>query len=158
MMRMVTDTALVLAVARTYLWVREQPAGSNAGAAVEHFLGRVGLTKGQPWCAAFFSTVGKDACGDDWRLPMTGGCATLGAAAERLRCLRAGAATGCGFLLHYPKLNRFAHVGFVVAEVRPGVWSTIEGNTGRQGEREGWGVFARERTFGPNDRFIHWWL
>ena len=154
--RMVSEVAVVLAIARSYTWVREH--GANAGEAVEHFLGQVGLKRGQPWCAAFFSTVGQDAMGVDWRLPMVGGCASLGEAADRKGILKAGPAAGAGFLLYYPSLKRFAHVGFCVREVAPGRWATIEGNTGKQGEREGYGFFEKERGFGPNDRFIHWWL
>lgn len=154
--RMVSEVYVALAIARSYRWVREH--GPNAGEAVEHFLGQVGLTKGQPWCAAFFSTVVRDTQGDEWRLPMAGGCATLGEAAERRGMLKAGPATGAGFLLYYPALKRFAHVGFLVRQLEGGAWETIEGNTGRQGEREGYGVFEKRRSFGANDRFIHWWL
>jgi len=156
MIAVVSEVELILAVCRTYTWVRER--GANAGEVVEHFLEQVRLKKGQPWCAAAFSTIGRDALQDRWRLPMAGGCATLGEAAERLGMLKAGPAPGAGFLLYYPKLRRFAHVGFIRAEARPDRWGTFEGNTGKQGEREGYGFFEKERGFGPNDRFIHWWL
>jgi hypothetical protein len=33
----------------------------------------------------------------------------------------------------------------------------VEGNTNAGGSPEGTGVFARNRVFGPRDRFISWW-
>jgi hypothetical protein len=152
----VAETELIFAVCRTYLWVRER--GANRGEAVEHFLRRVGLQPGQPWCAAVFSTIGKDALEERWTLPMVGGCQYLAEQADTKGMLKAGPAPGAGFLLYYPKLGRFAHVGFLYRELGGGVWETFEGNTGRQGEREGYGFFEKERAFGPRDRFIHWWL
>ena len=34
--------------------------------------------------------------------------------------------------------------------------STIEGNTGKKGEREGWGVFEKRRKIHPETRFVRW--
>lgn len=141
--------------ARLLRFVREEPAGSNAGQAVEAFLKVTGLGQGYPWCAAFVAYVGHTLHGDRWPLPLTASCAVLGEAArkQKLRYLKPKA--GDIFLLYVPKLKRFAHTGFVLGPgAKPGTWVTIEGNTNDGGNREGWGVFERTRTFGPNDRFI----
>ncbi len=64
------------------------------------------------------------------------------------------------FLLWSDKHNRFNHCGFVGDPVIPGSsgrWHTVEGNTSLDGNPEGTGVFARQRTFTPKDRFIWWW-
>lgn len=144
---------IVLAVARSQLWVREV-GGDNRGQVVEHYLGVVGLAPGNPWCAAFVAWVGS-ASVPRWPLPRTGGCQALKEAAERARLLRDRPAPGSVFLIWRPALHRFAHTGFVVGAVAEG-WKTLEGNTNPDGGREGYGVFERVRKFAPEDRFIHW--
>lgn len=147
----------VLRAAQSYRWVRETQ-GSNRGEVVNRFLARVGLEPGQPWCAAFVSVVGSDMLLDQWPLPMTGGCATLGDAAKAKGIRYKVPAPGAVFLIYFPDKGRFAHTGFVIG--RDGdsdYWFTIEGNTNEGGGREGTGVYKRRRKFGPEDRFIHWW-
>ena len=150
------DIAPVLAAARALAFVREEPRDTNAGQAVAAMLQRTGLPVGHPWCAAFVAHVGHAAYGAAWPLPLTASCAALGEAAKAKKLLVTTPAPGDVFLLYYPKLGRFAHTGFVTA-VRPdGTCETIEGNTNDGGSRDGWGVFARVRIFGPKDRFIRW--
>jgi hypothetical protein len=60
------------------------------------------------------------------------------------------------FLLWYPKLNRFAHTGFCVADLGDGTWLTHDGNTSGAGSREGWMKAEQKRRFKPEDRFIRW--
>lgn len=67
-------------------------------------------------------------------------------------------ARGDLFLLWFPSLNRFAHVGFVTT-VTPGGYTTAEGNAAPPNAgstREGFGVFVRPRPVGPGTRFIRW--
>lgn len=157
----VTTVELVLRLARSYRWVRET-RGQNRGEAVGHLLRLVGLTEPNPWCAAFVAKIGYSAFGDDWPLPLVGGCATLGEAADAKDLLMPHPAPGAVFLLYVPSKGRFAHTGFVDRPI-PSGWTTIEGNTGDDpgddGERnrEGDGVYERTRDFGPRDRFIYWW-
>lgn len=145
----------LLRAAHSYRWVRETQ-GANRGEVVNRFLARVGLEPGQPWCAAFVAALGRDMLLDEWPLPMVGGCATLGEAAEKKGMLFPAPAPGAVFLLWSDEKKRFRHTGFLVRE-EAGKWLTIEGNTNEDGSPEGTGVFERHRTFGPKDRFVFWW-
>lgn len=147
----------VLRAAQSYRWVRETQ-GSNRGEVVNRFLARVGLEPGQPWCAAFVSVIGSDMMLDQWPLPMTGGCATLGDVSKAKGLRYTVPAPGAVFLIYFPTKGRFAHTGFIVGRHEDGErWITIEGNTNEDGGRDGTGVYKRLRKFGPEDRFIHWW-
>jgi hypothetical protein len=148
----------VLGVARAMRWVRE--TGPNRGAAVEAMLRAVHLEPGNPWCAAFVAFIGKAVCGDLWPLPMVGGCATLGEAAQKRGVLRSSPAVGAIFLIYSPLRARFNHTGFLVLPDGGHriSYRTCEGNTSPDGSPEGTGVFERVRTFGDQDRFIHWWI
>ena len=146
---------VVLATARSLLFVREEPRNSNKGQAVEAFLKVTGLGGGYPWCAALIAWCGQAAFGSRWPLPLTAGCAALGTAAAQKGILTATPHVGDVFLLYYPSLGRFAHTGLITGISGPSC-HTIEGNTNDGGSRDGWGVFPRVRTFGPRDRFIHW--
>lgn len=145
----------LLAAAQAEIGTVEEPKGSNAGPKVEAYLKAVGLPKGNPWCAAFVAWVGVHALGAGWPVPHFGGCASLGAWAKHEGVLHQTPQVGDLFLLYFPKLARFAHVGFISEEPdASGKWGTIEGNTSGAGSREGWGVFAHRRAFGPNDGII----
>lgn len=151
----VPTVELVIRLAKSYLWVREE-GGSNRGQAVEYILSRVHLTEGRPWCAAFVSMIGRDAFDKDWPLPMTGGVQALADAAAKKEMLYKVPAPGAIFCLWSRSEERFHHTGFVIKSTRNG-WATIEGNTNIDGSAEGIGVFERERDFGVGDRFIYWW-
>lgn len=146
--------AVVISVARAMTWVRE--VGANRGQAVEAILRRVHLPPGSPWCAAFVAWCGRAALDGGWALPLVGGCATLGEAAEARGMLRAAPANGSIFLCWSAAKNRFNHTGFIAATAGEACF-TVEGNTSPDGSPEGTGVFERTRIFGPRDRFIHWW-
>lgn len=150
------NAAPVLAAARALKFVREEPRNSNAGQAVEAMLKLCGLGKGHPWCAAFVAHAGHAVYGKDWPLPLTAGCAALGEAAKAKGILVNTPLPGDVFLVWFPKLGRFGHTGFVTALGEGGSHRCIEGNTNDGGSRDGWGVFERDRAFGPNDRFIRW--
>lgn len=61
-----------------------EQGGQNRGQIVEWLLHDVGLSPGDPWCAAYVSHVGYWSQYDPgtqhstWPLPRTGACATLG--------------------------------------------------------------------------------
>lgn len=150
-----TDVERVLFVADTQVNVSECPANSNAGPKVEEYLGEVGLPKGNPWCAAFVAWCGRVALKERWPLLKTGGCQALYQDSERKGLVVTSPRAGDVFLLWFPKLNRFAHTGFVV-EAKGGGWVTVEGNTSGGGSREGWIVARRTRVFAAADRFIRW--
>jgi CHAP domain-containing protein len=146
----------VLFMADTQVNVTETPANTNTGPKVEEYLATVQLAKGQPWCAAFVAWVGTKAIGSEWPLPLVGGCQTLYEKAKAQGLVKEKPARGDVFLIWFPSKNRFAHTGFVVEVRADKSCATIEGNTSGQGSREGWGAFARVRTFGELDRFIRW--
>lgn len=147
----------VVNVGRAHTWVRETQ-GSNRGEAVNAILARVGLTPGQPWCAAFVAYVGWAVLRTEWPLPLVGGCMSLFAAARDRGMVRTVPARGAIFLIWSDSLTRFAHTGFLTGlGDEGGELPTVEGNTNDNGSRDGTGVFVRRRAFGPKDRFIHWW-
>jgi hypothetical protein len=153
----VTSAALLLKIAASYDWVREE-GGQNKGQAVAHFLEEVNLHDPEPWCAAFVSTVGIDAFGADWPLPRLASCQMISASAKAKGLLYPYPVPGAVFLLWSDQKQRFHHTGFV-AEPAPdaGAFWTIEGNTNLGGSPEGIGVFRRTRKFSRSDRFVWWW-
>ena len=152
-----TEIERVLFIADTQVLVTETPANTNTGPKVEEYLKSVGLAKGNPWCAAAVAWCGVKALGAHWPLPLTGSCQQLYEKAKAKNLVRSSPEIGDVFLLWFPKLNRFAHTGFIEkAGPKLYEWTTIEGNTSGAGSREGWGCFRRTRSFNPEDRFVRW--
>lgn len=158
----VSPVELVLRVAAGRVGASEVPAATNSGPYVERVLRRVGLPKGNPWCAAEVADVGAIALGGAWPLPLTGYCPTLFSWATKAAIVYDAPAVGDVFLIWNAALGRFAHTGFVTAVNADGTCCTHEGNTSGSGTREGWMVSARgrdgskPRRFGQKDRFIRW--
>jgi hypothetical protein len=148
-----------LGALRSLLFVREEPRNSNAGQAVEAFLKSCGLGKGHPWCMAFLSHVGRQCFANAWPLPMTAGCQPCydAAKAKGLTVTTEALQVGDMVVIWNAKLGRFAHVCVIAGPKSAKGWPTIEGNTNDGGSRDGWGVFARHRTFASRDRGIQWW-
>lgn len=148
----------VLNVAWSFRWVKETQ-GSNRGEVVDEMIRLTGLDPAQrlPWCCAFISYVGYAVLRKDWPLPKVAGCVSLYDAANARGMVRKTPAEGSIFLLWGESVNRFRHTGFVVREISPGLFETIEANTNINGSHEGTGVFVRERRFGDRDRFLDWW-
>lgn len=161
-----TPVELVLTVARATLGASEVPSGTNAGPFVERCLAVTGNGKGDPWCASFVAMVGQTAFGKRWPVPLTASCLAVSGWAAQARCRLApseGARVGDLFLLWYGgKLNRHAHIGFVLAVNPDGSIVTIEGNTSKPGDtdparsREGWLVASKTRKLGAKDRLVRW--
>lgn len=138
---------------------------TNWGPEVKEFLFAAGLTKPAPWCAAFVNWCAEQAAKDlksispleevaiqayvqsyaDWA-KKTGRWVS----AEE-------AGPGDLFVLYYPKLERFAHIGFV-EEVNEdeGYYTTIEGNTNDAASRDGYKVAKRRRNLTERTKFIRW--
>lgn len=148
-----------LNVAYSLRWVRETQ-GSNRGEVVDEMIRLTGLdpATAPPWCAAFVAFCGYAAMRKQWPLKKVAGCASLFDDATAKGLVNTKPAHGAIFLLWSDKKKRFHHTGFCDAEIVPGQWSTIEGNTNDDGSVDGVGVFERKRTWGPNDRFIYPWL
>jgi len=134
-------------LAQGELWVREE-TGNNDGERVEGYLAAVGLKKGQPWCAAFVSFIFKEA---GYVAPRTGWSPSL----FPVKRLVKAAAPGNVFGIYFPALKRIAHCGFV--KKMEGDWvSSIEGNTGRGGGRDGDGVHRRKRHKRTVYKYADW--
>lgn len=148
----------LIAEAKRYVGVVEQPKNSNRGTHIDYWVRETGLDPagGHPWCAAFVHQMGRQALGYRWPAPRTASVMTLVAwASAKPNVLALVPTPGDLFVLWNEKLNRFAHVGIVTGLDLSG-WTTIEGNTNDGGSRDGYGVFARHRVSHPRDRFIHW--
>jgi len=151
----------VLNLAWWLRWVAETNP-PNRGEAVDAIIRVTGLDPATrpPWCAAFVAACGYATLKDAWPLAKVAGCVSLSddAIAKHLRFVLPE--RGAIFLLWGPNVQpapRFRHTGFLRADLGNGSWETVEGNTNAGGSPEGTGVFMRQRKFGPDDRFIHWW-
>jgi len=120
----VTSNQRVVATAARYVGVRENPPGSNRGPLIDKWEAywRLGYL-GWPWCGAFASAVLREADVTDVSHPST---AEICRKARERRWVTNTPVPGalivwCG-----------THVGILVSEVSPGVWNTIEGNSGDQ--------------------------
>lgn len=153
-----SEVELVLRVASAALGASEVPANTNAGPFVERVLLGTHTPKGNPWCAAWVSDVGRIALGAAWPVPVTASVAEI-AEWAKLKGHRYGpsiAEKGDLFALWVPSLKRYAHVGFVLSVEPDGRIQTLEGNTSGAGERDGWMVASKTRTLGKLDRVIRW--
>lgn len=133
----------VVPVAELFVgWVRET-TGKNDGPWVEAIQRTTGNKKGDPWCASFVNWVLDIAYRDMNPLPATASCDVLLEFARKNQLLTSTPQPGDVFLVMRTK-NDAIHTG-IVTEVKADTVKTIEGNTNREGAREGNGVWARER-------------
>lgn len=135
--------AQIVPVAELFVgWVRET-TGKNDGPWVEAIQRTTGNKKGDPWCASFVNWVLDIAYRDMNPLPATASCDVLLEFARKNQLLTSTPQPGDVFLVMRTK-NDAIHTG-IVTEVKADTVKTIEGNTNREGAREGNGVWARER-------------
>ena len=164
---MIAEQAIqdVLEEARRYIGIQEVPRNSNRGTQIDYFNfeaiqdWRPFPMGGQaaPWCAAFVSQVGVQALGRrNWPVPITAiaqKIADWGAEHELLVPLPH---EGDIFAVWYGEpRNAYGHVGFVTG-IQGDTYTTIEGNTGELGQREGYGVFAKIRPLNKRAAFVRW--
>lgn len=105
--------------------------------------------------------VGVSALGEGWKVLRSASvqqqCEWAAKKGVRLVATKIKAEPGDLFALWYPKLNRWAHIGFVVSVAKDGrTIETIEGNTSGAGERDGWMVARKTRVLTAKDRLIRW--
>lgn len=149
----------LIAEARRYLNVVEEPKNSNRGVCIDYWIREAGLDPAGafPWCAAFVGQMGRQAVGASWPVPRTAGVAAIAAWAATKGLVSNVGAGGDLFLLWSEQLKRFAHIGIVTDyNVTTGEYKTIEGNTNGGGSREGFGVFARVRRADGKTKFVRW--
>lgn len=149
--------AAVLACAGAHLAQHPREVGGpNRGPWVRLYMNGV---EGQPWCAGFVSFVlSQAAAAARVPMPIAGSvsCDELAAQARAKDILvtedhRAALRGGVIFLVRRTPTD-WTHTGFV-AEARPDLFTTIEGNTNDDGEREGYEVCKLSRGY-KNKNFI----
>lgn len=153
------QTDALIAEAKRYLGVVEEPKNSNRGLCIDYWIREAGLDPAgaYPWCAAFVGQMGRQAVGASWPVPRTAGVAAIAAWAATKAVIRTRPEPGDLFLLWSDTLKRFAHIGIVTKyDAGTDTFETIEGNTNGGGSREGFGVFARRRTALGNTKFVRW--
>ena len=123
-------------------WVRET-TGANDGPWVEAIQRTTGNKKGDAWCASFVNFVIDISFKDQNPLPCTASCDVLLEFARKHNLLTTDPIPGDVFLVMKTPADA-THTG-IVAEVGKDSIKTIEGNTNREGAREGNGVWARNR-------------
>lgn len=154
-----------LQLASVYVGAAE--VGTNAGRLVERWQGDGKIRKGDPWCAAYVNGIAHDAAdilgvvSPLESVPLQGYVQSYFEHFQRLGYIVSpeAALPGDLFVLWYPHLRRYGHVGFVGpdgVDVRAKRYATVEGNTNRDGSREGDGVYAKRRILGRHVQFIRW--
>lgn len=129
-----------------------EATGNNDGPRVAQYLASCSLGEGYPWCAAFIHWCYRHA---GYVAQPQREFAAARRWDERRIWKRDGWTPDAGefrrisinsdlFTLYYASLRRVGHVGMIIDEDEKWV-TTIEGNTGGDGEREGGGVYKRKR-------------
>lgn len=138
--------ARVVEIASSFVGLREK-TGNNDGPLVEAFLASVGLSKGDPWCAAFNYYCYQKA-GESKRVPRSGWSPDWVNGAQWKQGKGIDPKPGDTFGIYFESKGRVAHTGMIEK------WSdsvlTIEGNTGATGsigeaDRNGDGCYRKRR-------------
>jgi len=153
-----------LSYARDYIGI-EELGGDNKGPAVEIFQRSAAIPAGSPWCAAFvnFCAEMASALKNEWspleqvkREGYVQDYYTWATGHGKL-VEWDQAAPGDLFLLYFPSKNRYAHIGFVdYVDYDRMEYATIEGNSNKEGSREGYEVVTKIRPIEDKMRFIRW--
>lgn len=149
--------------ARAFIGLEEE--GDNRGPAVEFFQMHGEIDPGQAWCAAFVNGCVHTACAKQNVQSPLEEVALEGFVQSYIDWAEAkgaiidppGVQPGDLFALYHAGFERFAHIGFVFDPPRDTArYSTIEGNAGDEGEREGYKVTSRIRRLTDGTAFIRW--
>jgi predicted nuclease of predicted toxin-antitoxin system len=137
-------------IAKQNIGVMEQ--GNNAGEQVEAYLSSVGLSKGNPWCAAFvywsFERAAR-SLNTKTPLPKTGSVLTHWSQTQGKKITAKQAQNdnnliraGQIFIIKTGKGT--GHTG-IIERIDGNLLTTIEGNSNNNGSREGVGVFRLQK-------------
>ena len=141
----------VVAVAQTHLKSKPREVGSNNSGPWCRLYTRDAVDGFESWCAAFASSIvgwAAEAQGVASPVTHTLSCDSIGHEAGISGRLRVTARPGDIFLLRQePRVDRQWHHAGVVVAVGFSTVDTIEGNTNEGGSPDGFGVFARTRSF-----------
>jgi len=124
--------------------VREY-GGENRGPEVKKYLNAVGLDEGYPWCAAFVSWCFQQV---EIKAPVSAWVPSFALRDKMVykqgKVLKRLPKYGDVLLIWYKKLKRPAHIGFIDHWGETWIMS-VEGNTNKDGSREGNGVYRKRR-------------
>jgi hypothetical protein len=138
---------------------------TNWGPEIKEFLNAAGINAPAPWCAAYCAWAVREACklkGVENPFKDLTYKAYVPAYVEWARehnslVSPADAGPGDLFLLYFPSLGRYAHMGFVIeVNEQEGWFTTVEGNGNDEASREGYKVVSRRRSLTNNVRFIRY--
>lgn len=137
------------------LHVREL-TGNNDGKDVEKYLASTGMSKGNPWCAAFVHWSLVQA-----QIPNSV-TAWSPTAENRKHLIFKGRELfdepipGDVVTFFYPNLGRIGHTGFYNKRISEVTYESVEGNTNGAGSREGNGVYKKYRPFNSTYSISRW--
>lgn len=152
-----------LSYAHDEVGVREE--GNNRGKRVEEYQKEAGIPPGSPWCAAFVNWCARQAADlkgvysplED--VPLQGYVQSYVDHGKKSGWVIPPEEVGLGdlFCLWNTSLGRYAHIGFVDGmRLAENKYLTVEGNTNRDGSREGIKVAKRVRNMGSRVLFLRW--
>ena len=150
-----TATNDVQKIYLSQIGVREA-TGHNDGKVVEMYLHNAGVSKGNPWCAAFVKW-----CYDKGRVGNYMTAAAASAHNVKNLCYNKNKLIkepkpGDAFTLYFLKLGRIGHTGFYNKRLNSTVYQSVEGNTNEAGSREGDGVYVKYRSFRGTYSISRW--
>jgi hypothetical protein len=142
--------------------------GINDGEFVKWIQRTTGNAPPDAWCASQAAKAGVMLLGDQWPVPLSGSCKTIGDWAERKGILFEIPKAGAIHLLWHERHSlgpRFGHAAGVLEVLGPNRVHNSEGNTTPPKSsndiaksRDGNGSYEKTRDVDPRDRFIYWWL
>jgi hypothetical protein len=146
----------VTSIYRSQINVSEQPAGSNWGPEVSQYLAAVGVKSPAPWCAAFvkwcFDKASIRTTITAWSPTAHNAKNIIYAKGQQLK----PPLPGDVFTLYYTNLRRIAHTGFFDGMTNTTIYKTVEGNTNKQGSREGTAVLVKYRSLKSTYSITRW--
>lgn len=137
----------LLEIAQKEVGVKEQPIGSNWGPDVQKYLNSVDLTSSNPWCMAFIYWTVQQYCNQyGYTNPLfkTGHVKTEWLKSKSL-WVKKGEEVKPDDIFIIINPDGTGHCGFVVKVVGNTLY-TIEGNTNKDGSRNGYMVCERQRS------------
>lgn len=157
---------LLLEEARRYLGTREEPKGSNRGTHIDYWLRTVGSPLGSPWCAAAVWCWGLQATGRArWPVRMSGrvqDIVDVAIANQTFTTDATLAVPGDLVVFYYPSLKRYGHIAVLEHAITDRRVKSLDGNTapdaaaGSAADREGYGVFRKNRPLNDRVGLIRW--
>lgn len=126
--------------------IRER-TGANDGKEVETYLASVGLSRGNPWCAAFlhWSFVKAGVKGTPRSGYSPSWFPVSNTIYQRGKMERYTPGPTDVFGIWFENKGRISHVGFIDEWGKGSYAITVEGNTNEAGSREGDGVYRKRR-------------